>query len=112
MWETYLVEVDAHTLELELGGSVVDTIAVEAVLARDGLPESSTDLVTLQKREWPEDDCETSRGREYLRTGRSGGEPVIEEKKIVSFWFSDITMAAFLGWRWEATGEGGNASAG
>ena len=44
---TNLVEVDAHTLELELGGSVVDTIAVKAVLARDGLPESSTNLVTL-----------------------------------------------------------------
>lgn len=44
---TNLVEVDAHALELELGGAVVDTIAVEAVLARDGLPESSTDLVTL-----------------------------------------------------------------
>lgn len=43
----YLVEVDTHALELELGGTVVDTIAVEAVLARDGLPESSTDLVTL-----------------------------------------------------------------
>jgi proteasome assembly chaperone (PAC2) family protein len=41
-----LVEVDTHALELELGGTVVDTIAVEAVLARDGLPESSTDLVT------------------------------------------------------------------
>ena len=45
--ETNLVEVDAHTLELELGGTVVNTIAVETVLARDGLPESSTDLVTL-----------------------------------------------------------------
>jgi hypothetical protein len=44
---TYLVEVDVHALELELGGAAVDTIAVEAVLARDGLPESSTNLVTL-----------------------------------------------------------------
>ena len=44
---TNLVEVDAHTLELELGGTVVNTIAVETVLAGDGLPESSTDLVTL-----------------------------------------------------------------
>ena len=44
---TNLVEVDAHTLELELGGTVVNTIAVETMLARDGLPESSTDLVTL-----------------------------------------------------------------
>lgn len=45
---TNLVEVNVHTLELELRGTVVDTIAVEAVLARDGLPESSTDLVTLR----------------------------------------------------------------
>mgnify|MGYP004727903791 CR=1 FL=1 len=48
---TYLVEVDAHTLELELGGTVIDTIAVEAVLARDGLPESSTDLVALYRKQ-------------------------------------------------------------
>lgn len=45
--KAYLVEVDTHALELELRGTVVDTIAVEAVLARDGLPESSTNLVTL-----------------------------------------------------------------
>lgn len=45
---TNLVEVNVHTLELELRGTVVDTIAVEAVLARDGLPESSTNLVTLR----------------------------------------------------------------
>lgn len=44
---TYLVEVDAHALELKLRGAVVDTIAVKAMLARDGLPESSTNLVTL-----------------------------------------------------------------
>jgi hypothetical protein len=43
----YLVEVDAHALELELRGAVVDTVAVEAMLARDGLPEGSTNLVTL-----------------------------------------------------------------
>lgn len=47
--KTCLVEVDTHTLELELGGTIVHTIAVEAVLARDGLPESSTNLVTLPK---------------------------------------------------------------
>jgi len=41
-----LVEVDAHALKLELGGAIVDTVAVEAVLARDGLPEGSTNLVT------------------------------------------------------------------
>lgn len=46
---TYLVEVDVHALELELGGAVVDTVAVEAMLARDGLPESSTDLVALRE---------------------------------------------------------------
>lgn len=49
MGEAHLVEVDVHALELELGGTIVDTIAVEAVLARDDLPESSTDLVTLKK---------------------------------------------------------------
>ncbi|KAI6748574.1 hypothetical protein HG530_015347 [Fusarium avenaceum] len=37
----------AHALELKLRGAVVDTIAVKAMLARDGLPESSTNLVTL-----------------------------------------------------------------
>ena len=42
-----LVEVDAHALELKLGSAIVDTVAVETVLAGDGLPESSTDLVTL-----------------------------------------------------------------
>lgn len=44
---THLVEVDAHALKLKLGGAIVDTIAVETVLARDGLPEGSTNLVTL-----------------------------------------------------------------
>ena len=43
----YLVEVDIHALELEVGSAVVDTRAVEAVLARDGLPEGGTNLVTL-----------------------------------------------------------------
>lgn len=47
--QTYLIEVDAHTLELELRGTVIDTIAVEAVFTRDGLPESGTNLVTLSK---------------------------------------------------------------
>lgn len=52
---THLVEVDAHALELELRSAIVDTIAVEAVLARNGLPESSTNLVTLSKH------CERAR---------------------------------------------------
>jgi hypothetical protein len=42
----HLVEINAHAFELELGGAVVDTIAVETMLARDGLPERSTNLVT------------------------------------------------------------------
>lgn len=41
-----LVEVDVHTLQLEIGGAIVNTGAVKAVLARDGLPESGTYLVT------------------------------------------------------------------
>lgn len=41
-----LVEVDVHTLELEVGGTIVNTGAIEAVLTGDGLPESSTNLVT------------------------------------------------------------------
>ena len=44
---THLVEVDAHTLELKLRSAIVNAIAVEAMLARDGLPKSGTDLVTL-----------------------------------------------------------------
>jgi len=40
------VEVDAHALELELRGAIVNAIAVEAVLARDVLPKGSTNLVT------------------------------------------------------------------
>ena len=44
----YLVEVDVHALELEVRGAVVDTGAVEAMLAGDGLPEGGTDLVTLR----------------------------------------------------------------
>lgn len=47
---TYFVEVDIHALELEVRGAVVDTGAVEAMLAGDGLPEGGTDLVTLQRR--------------------------------------------------------------
>jgi hypothetical protein len=43
----YLVEVDVHALKLEVRGAIVNTGAIEAVLARDGLPEGSTDLVTL-----------------------------------------------------------------
>jgi len=41
-----MVEVDVHTLELEVGGTIVLSIAIETVLARDGLPESGTNLVT------------------------------------------------------------------
>jgi hypothetical protein len=41
-----LVEVDVHALKLEVRGAIVNTGAIEAVLARDGLPEGSTDLVT------------------------------------------------------------------
>jgi hypothetical protein len=47
---TNLVEVNAHALELKLGAAIVDTVAVETVLARDGLPESSTDLVALYQK--------------------------------------------------------------
>jgi hypothetical protein len=63
----YLIEVDAHALELELRGSVVPipsplanrfttavdgyqnihATAIETVLSGDLLPESSTNLVTL-----------------------------------------------------------------
>lgn len=62
----YLVEVDVHALELEIRGAIVaanasicnfavnmrkdfhiHTRAVEAMLAGDGLPEGSTNLVTL-----------------------------------------------------------------
>jgi hypothetical protein len=43
----HLVEVDIHALELEVRGAVVDTGAVETMLARDGLPEGGTNLVTL-----------------------------------------------------------------
>ena len=48
-WATYFVEVDVHALELEVRRAVVDTGAVEAMLARDGLPEGGTNLVTLQR---------------------------------------------------------------
>jgi len=41
-----LVEVDLQALELEVGGSIVHAITVKAVLARDGLPERSANLVT------------------------------------------------------------------
>jgi hypothetical protein len=41
-----LIEVDVHALELQIGGSIVHSGAVKTVLARDSLPEGSTDLVT------------------------------------------------------------------
>jgi hypothetical protein len=41
-----LVEVNVHSLKLEIGGAIVDTGAIEAVLAGNRLPEGSTDLVT------------------------------------------------------------------
>jgi hypothetical protein len=44
---TYFVEIDIHALKLEVRGAVVDTGAVEAMLAGDGLPEGGTNLVTL-----------------------------------------------------------------
>lgn len=84
---TYLVEVDVHALELELGRASIDTIAVEAVLARDGLPKGGTDLVTLSKK------CELlaavslkgGRWRDFnLRTGRSGCEPVYQKESTIS----------------------------
>ena len=46
---TYFVKVDVHALELKVRGAVVDTRAVEAMLAGDGLPEGGTNLVTLQR---------------------------------------------------------------
>jgi hypothetical protein len=46
--DAHLVEVDVHALELQVRGAVVDTGAVESMLAGDGLPEGSTDLVTLR----------------------------------------------------------------
>lgn len=49
---TYLVEVDIHALELEVRGAIVDTSTVETVLARDGLPEGGTNLVTLEKSQY------------------------------------------------------------
>lgn len=48
---TNLIEVDAHALELKLRGAIVNTVAVETVLARDGLPESSTNLVALHRKQ-------------------------------------------------------------
>jgi len=41
-----MVEVDVHTLQLEVGGTIVLSIAIETVLTGDGLPESGTNLVT------------------------------------------------------------------
>ena len=95
---TYLVEVDVHALELELGGAIVDTVAVEAVLARDGLPkiEVSIDVASAFSRIGLPTRVLTHQkaapiwlpyklsvvfqhresGSSYLRTDRSGGEPV------------------------------------
>lgn len=73
--KTHLVEVDAHTLELELRGTVVNTIAVEAVLARDGLPESSTNLVTLSRHcELPTPYFHRSKDCEYITYALTGLE--------------------------------------
>lgn len=78
---SYFGEVDVHALQLELGRAVVDTIAVEAVLARDGLPESSTNLVTLSKHcEFPTPYMISIFESCYLRTDRSEGEPIKEKK--------------------------------
>ena len=68
MISAYLVEVDVHALELKVGGAIVDTGAVEAMLAGDGLPESGTNLVTLKKVSYRRD--ENGRGDEtYALTG-------------------------------------------
>jgi hypothetical protein len=69
---THLVEVDVHALELEVRGAVVDTGAVEAMLAGDGLPEGSTDLVTLLAVSY----CLNGNSEMDLRIDRSGGEPI------------------------------------
>lgn len=76
---TYFVEVDVHALELEVRSAIVDTGAVEAMLARDGLPEGGTNLVTLQSLL-----AAVSRRVEAggdLRIDRSEGEPVAEKRR-------------------------------
>jgi hypothetical protein len=98
----YLVEIDVHALELEVRRAVVPVMhqladflcnvslavniharAVEAMLAGDGLPEGSTDLVALCG-------CQLHAlhlafigcGSLDVHTGQSGGEPIRE--KLVS----------------------------
>ena len=44
---TYFVEVDVHALELKVRGAVVDTRAVEAMLAGNSLPVSVVSLAPL-----------------------------------------------------------------
>jgi len=41
-----LVEVDVHPLQLEVAGTIVHAGSIETMLARDGLPERGTNLVT------------------------------------------------------------------
>jgi hypothetical protein len=41
-----LVEVDVHALKLKIRGTIVESGAIETMLARDILPEGSTNLVT------------------------------------------------------------------
>jgi hypothetical protein len=75
---TYFIEVDIHALELEVRGAVVDTRAVEAMLAGDGLPESGTNLVTLGRVLAV---VVEQRRAESLRIDRSGGEPVAKKHR-------------------------------
>lgn len=42
----YLIEVHVHTLQLEVGGTVVDTIAVESVLAWDRVSQYTARFIT------------------------------------------------------------------
>lgn len=45
---THLVEVDVQTVELLVGSTLVNTAAVKAVLARDGLPISMNEYAVRQ----------------------------------------------------------------
>jgi len=74
--DTHLVEVDVHALELEIRSAIVDTGAVEAVLAGDGLPEGGTNLVTLRAVSF----FVSMGGRDVdLRIDRSEGAPIARE---------------------------------
>lgn len=47
MLVAHLLEVDIHAGLLDVRSTSVNAVAVDAMLARDGLPEGSTNLVTL-----------------------------------------------------------------